>query len=208
MTPEEEKTQFYAAVGQAVIAWNQVESTLLRLFHYTLNGARFGEASSAFYAVAAFNAKLDITNSTVTYRLADHDDLYAEWATPKSGLYFQISSKASIRNRIVHSTTMHALTAKAGRQWWLEPDLMNARTWPAVSDEPPMYYRTDLLPLPDQFESLAKRIGSLAAYINELPKQPEESLRLRSDQYFARLRRALTPKTGEPPLPPSEESGE
>lgn len=127
LTIEEEKSQFYTALGIAITNWQSVEAALGLLFWMIAGGEASGlSANAAFHAVFSFDAKLHMTHSAVisSWLLNSQpwkDGLKAEW----NALHNRLARRNSRRNTQVHFSMVVHKERKAGHRVVLQPSALD-----------------------------------------------------------------------------------
>lgn len=96
---EAQITEFYAALGRAIAAWQLVEMALYELYEAAIVPRRPGAAAAAFHERQQFSSKLEATNMAVRFALLDSPAaLTKTWARLRK----LANDKADHRNRFAH----------------------------------------------------------------------------------------------------------
>jgi hypothetical protein len=122
-TPSQVKT-FYAAMGEAIAAWQLVESALYEVYRQSTIANRPGAEACAFYAVPSFRTKLNMTSAAVQFALMANAALFAEWST----LVNQAGKRSDRRNEIAHGAVWTMFQEKRkDRKIYIGPNIMDFR---------------------------------------------------------------------------------
>src|SRR5262245_42997703 len=135
MTPNEEQSRFYEAIGRCIAQWSHVEDSLYEAYATSIHQAKQQRTTNialqaGFYVLSAPDAKISVADSAVRVRLlfgmgADHGDpqrrLYAAWEKLKKS----IDERRIRRNQIAHFQVLIDLRGPEGRRLSLKPALFN-----------------------------------------------------------------------------------
>jgi hypothetical protein len=98
---QEQIITFYSTLGQAVSAWQLVESALYVVYEKSTKPQIQGAASCGFHAIQTFNIKLIVTDAAVRFYLLKCQECLPEWEL----LYKKSDTKSAQRNKLVHFST-------------------------------------------------------------------------------------------------------
>ncbi|MDE2005238.1 MAG: hypothetical protein KGI51_01625 [Rhodospirillales bacterium] len=122
-TPYQVKT-FYAAVGQAIAAWQNVEAALYEVYRASTGARRPGAEAAAFFAVASARAKLTLTSAAVEFAALGEPEALKGW----SALRNRVGKKTNRRNDIAHAAVWILFHEKRReRKIYLGPNAMDTR---------------------------------------------------------------------------------
>lgn len=76
---EEERLQFYAAIGEAITTWAEIEGNLFDLYARLLKSNHYQALSAAYHSVINFNSRLKMVDAAATYTLTRKRDI-KEWS--------------------------------------------------------------------------------------------------------------------------------
>jgi hypothetical protein len=152
VTEDEEKCAFYAAIGQAITEWSQVENHLFTVLEMSLKPANHMLSAAAFYAVDNFRAKLGMVDAVVQLALVGSPQL------PKWDVIMRaLSKKSKKRNDLAHHQVLFNRTKKEGKRYLLRPAVMDPHA-PSVFAENQGLYLNELKWRIAVFKVLAQRI--------------------------------------------------
>ena len=154
LSPEEEETRFYAALGRTISQWQEVEAALSRIFCDLANPQAGSIANVAFHTVLSFDSKLGMTHAAVG--LGVNDVGRAEW----SPLHNRASRRNDRRNQLAHFMVAYDPTRKPGYRYHLRPNIFDARALLKWGDHPPVLNTCQLMASGASFSKLARDLGS------------------------------------------------
>lgn len=120
MTLEEEKTEFYSALGEAMSSWSSVEVHLYLIFVGCLSPADHTVAAAVYYATESFRTKLNLTDAAVQVVMKGEPEL-EEW----NDLREWIRKKSTKRNALAHHDVLINTRRRGGRRYLLAEPLID-----------------------------------------------------------------------------------
>jgi hypothetical protein len=95
---EKREREFYAALGEAISAWQGVEAALFRVHLAVIGPRNPGALAAAFHQMQTFNMKLQATDMAVRYALLGNEEIICEWES----LVKKMNKKNERRNHLAH----------------------------------------------------------------------------------------------------------
>jgi hypothetical protein len=96
MPPPDEMKLFFEALGETIVAWQEVEKGLYTIFHRLILSRRKGVTSAAYHSLSSLEARLAMTHAAAHYALSP--DLLKKWIK----LHGTFRRKKDIRNKVAH----------------------------------------------------------------------------------------------------------
>jgi hypothetical protein len=116
-----QRSEFFAAIGEAVSAWQHVELMLYRVYECLIEPGKIAACNAAFYAVRDFRLKLDITNAAAEQSLM-RSPLLEKWRK----LSKKAGNRSIKRNHIVHFIVLSTNdTLRIEDRIYLSPNVFN-----------------------------------------------------------------------------------
>jgi hypothetical protein len=120
MTLDEEKREFYAALGKAITEWGGVEDHLYMVLQNCLRPADHTTIAAVFYAIENFRSKLGAVNAAVAIALAGSVHL-AAW----DKIATAITRKINRRNALAHHQVLIDPSKPEGQRVILRSAVLN-----------------------------------------------------------------------------------
>lgn len=99
--------KMYAALGEALDGWGNVEAMLSAIFCKAMGPAQLDVASAAYSAIISFEVQLAITNATMQEAYKADKKVLADWKT----VYKQVDKLRPLRNKLAHGRTIIVMTS-------------------------------------------------------------------------------------------------
>jgi hypothetical protein len=122
MTLEEERVQFFAALGEALDQWARVENALCCIFMVCLR-APHRRTAAAFFAVENFRSKLNMVDSVVRLTGVDAAKVH-EW----EALHKRFNRKSRLRNQLAHYEVFEDASAETASRFTLRAKILDPRS--------------------------------------------------------------------------------
>lgn len=177
-----EYARVLAAIGSAIVNWQNLEDELGRISRLSLdvkNGLGFGDA---FYSIINFRDKLNFVDASVNRAVFADDEHLKKWAKIKH----KISKASRKRNFLAHSHLMRHhkvkegdkfVDAKPGERYKLGPSFMQSKRIEEAFNSPKKSWKT-LRQIEDIDNSFKKLLVDLTAFhqrLQELKERHEAS---------------------------------
>ena len=132
-----------ASIGAATSTWQMVEFGLYQIYEYLLAPSQKRVAAAIFYAVVAFQGRLNMVDAAMAERFPDNP-LLEGWQK----LSKKISRRSQKRNTMAHNVLYFEPAQKEGRRLYLAPPLSRPDKFNTRA-----FYKADKLNI-DQAEKL------------------------------------------------------
>jgi hypothetical protein len=120
MTIDEERSAFFAALGQALDSWSTVEVHLYLIFLGCVSPADHRVAAAIYYATESFRTQLHITDAAIKVALEGQPEL-AEWKR----LHDDVREKSGKRNELAHYEVLSNRKRREGKRFMLVDSVLN-----------------------------------------------------------------------------------
>jgi hypothetical protein len=168
LTEEEERTQFYAAIGEGITEWTHVEDMLYLIVQNLLMPADHEKIAAIFYALNTFRNRLEIATAVIRRALAGQQTALEDWEK----LTRVLNRKYQRRNELAHHQVYFDSKKPVGRRYKLvapvlDPDspVLSGLELPGLHI-PELRYRIGI------FKVLARRVRTFATTYAPLRAAP------------------------------------
>jgi hypothetical protein len=120
LTEEEERCQFYAAIGEGITEWTHVEDMLYLIVQNLLMPADHARVAAIFYALNTFRNRLEITNAVITQALIGQGTAMEEWK--------KLTRVLNRRNELAHHQVYFDPNKPSGKRYKLACVARTAKT--------------------------------------------------------------------------------
>jgi hypothetical protein len=154
---DKERLDFYAAVGEAITKWANIEGALLNLLSRLLRAEEFQPLSAGYYSMVSFKAQLAFIDAVAMYVLEKDEDII-EW----NAIFNKLGRASDRRNALAHLSAEFAPQRKPGKRYTLGPHLYDQREESLlvmIDLSNPRYTTARVCALVRSFDELQKRIG-------------------------------------------------
>jgi hypothetical protein len=176
MTPGEEHTAFYHAIGMAITQWAAVEHSLYDVLSACFEDQQSASVGVAFFSVENFRSKLQIVDNVIALRFKDVPH-FSDWIE----LHRRIESAAGDRNALAHQWVLIYPNEKPGHRYSLRPWLPKLRKKAPKRQQkfpPGSLFVRDIALLVGRFSTISNALMNFAARLRgrqeHFPKSAEQ----------------------------------
>jgi hypothetical protein len=157
MTEDEERSQFYAAIGEGITEWTHVEDMLFLIVQNLLAPEDHTLLAAAFYAIDSFRGKMEMTGAVIRHGLAGNVAALEGWKTISKAL----KRKYDRRNVLAHHQVYFDPKQPEGRRYRLVSPILDPDS-KRIGLEPVGIHLSELSYRIKIFKVLCRRIRGFA----------------------------------------------